>query len=164
MVVATLTRPAFPAPRHCSGGRLCGAAWCRPQTKKMTSMETNQEYQSRELRDFLRTNRTFFTSVAEFAARLETMDIPEQAEWVANGSFGAGASFALQRAIVAAGANPRRNGRALVGQVLLKAFYGADFPHWRKLPAGVRATLDAIAADFLTNPPAFGQKWEGGSL
>jgi hypothetical protein len=127
-------------------------------------METNKEWQARELRDFARTNRPFFTSVAEFAAALENMDIPEQSAWVADGSFGAGASFALQRAIVAAGANPRRNGRALVGAVLLKAFYNADFPHWRKLPAGVRATLDAIAADFLANPPAFGQVWEGGSL
>jgi len=125
-------------------------------------METNQEYQSRELRDFARTNRPFFDSVAEFAARLETMDIPEQAEWVADGSFGAGASFALQRAISMARDNPRMNGKALVGQVLLKAFYGADFPHWRKLPVSIRETLDSIAEDFLTNPPAFGQKWEGG--
>jgi hypothetical protein len=40
MVVATLTPPRISRPMAQAVGRLCGAAWCRPQTKKMTTMKS----------------------------------------------------------------------------------------------------------------------------
>ena len=105
---------------------------------------TDREYQSNELRRFhaemADKERCFFGSVSEFADSLTERDwILEQLEWIENGSYGAGACFALQR--VANSLNKRTNDEARVGGFLLSCLYGCEFRHWHRLPAAVQANV-----------------------
>ena len=107
---------------------------------------TNQEYQKRELISFLNQKNKYFDTVKEFSESLEQMDILEQIEWIENGSYGAGACFALQNTLNRI--TPRMNAEAHTGQTILHAFYGCRFPYWQKLS-------DKAKKDFSTAV----QKW-----
>lgn len=121
---------------------------------------TTAEYQTRELATFYAAKHRFFDTTRDFAERLACMDIPEQIEWIENGSYGAGACLALQRALRTADAHPRTNRRAVVGAVVLQAFYGAPFRYWVKLPADLRDTINAAIDGFLARPHEFGMTLE----
>jgi len=87
-------------------------------------METNKEYQKRELMNFLNQKNRYFDTVKECSANLEDMDILQQIEWIENGSYGAGACFALQMFSRPEYLKTKRNKRAHVGYIVLHAFYG----------------------------------------
>lgn len=94
-------------------------------------MENNREYQQREWKSFINQKHRYFDTVKEFSDSLEQMDILEQIEWIENGSYGAGACFALQNTINRL--TPRMNKDAAIGSIILHAFYGKPFKYWNKL-------------------------------
>lgn len=110
--------------------------------------DSQLDYERRELATFRNQRHRFFDTVADFAERLATMDLDEQIAWIENGSYGAGACLALREATETAAARPRLNGAALVGSVILHAFYGAPFTHWKKLPAQVQDKINRAVTDF----------------
>lgn len=107
---------------------------------------TKSEWQAQELRLFNAASHPFFESTKDFAEWLESTDLDEQITWIENGSYGAGACFALQQAL--ASVTPRANGNARVGSVILRAFYGAPFTQWKKLPETTRTRFDAAVSAF----------------
>lgn len=116
---------------------------------------SQSEYEARELRSFLNSKHSFFDSTKDFAERLESMDIPEQIEWIANGSYGAGACLALRKAFDYAHESKSCNGPAHVGAVILHAFYGRPFRSWKKLPPEIQAKVQSACEAFLASSPDF---------
>ena len=114
---------------------------------------TNQEYQKRELNEFLNKKNIYFDNVKEFALSLESMDIPEQIQWIENGSYGAGACLALQRAFN--GLNNRMNKTARIGNIVLQAFYGAPFRGWNKLPFETQYRMNHAINEWLNRDHEF---------
>jgi hypothetical protein len=104
-------------------------------------METQREYQKRELQSFLNQQYSYFDNVQDFADNLAAMDIYEQVTWIENGSYGAGACLTLQKEFN--GLTDRMNKRARIGQIALHAFYGKPFIHWRKLPVEVQKKINS---------------------
>jgi len=103
----------------------------------------DKAYQQRELTAFLNQKHAFHDSVKDFSDYLENMNIPEQISWIENGSYGAGACYALQREVK--GLTNRTNNNARIGQIVLHAFYGKPFRYWQKLsPAAQKAMNDAV--------------------
>jgi hypothetical protein len=102
-------------------------------------MKTNREYQARELQMFLNQKNRYFDTVPEFSESLESMDIPEQIEWIEDGTYGAGACLALQHTLK--GITPRANAIARIGQTVLHTFYGAPFTKWQKLTPKAQAAI-----------------------
>ena len=119
----------------------------------------NQEYQKMELASFLSQKSSYFDTVAEFAESLDQMDLTEQIEWIENGSYGAGACFALQRELN--GLTNRMNKTALIGHVVLRAFYGGPFRGWNKLPVETQNRLNKAVNTWLKQDHEFAMKWEG---
>lgn len=113
------------------------------------------DYESRELHSFLNSKHAFFDSTKDFAESLASMDIPEQIEWIANGSYGAGACLALRNAYEYAKESKRANGPAHIGAVALHAFYGRPFRSWKKLPPEVQAKMQSACEAFLASSPDF---------
>jgi hypothetical protein len=100
----------------------------------------------------------FFDTVSEFAQDLEQTNILEQIEWIENGSYGAGACFALQLAF--ASLTKRTNNRARIGSVVLHALYGAPFTAWHKLPTNVQDSLNTAIDSWLESDKSFAMAWE----
>jgi len=117
---------------------------------------THKEYQKMELRRFNGQSSAYFDSVQEFNDRLADMDIPEQIEWIENGSYGAGACFALQIAL--RGITPRCNANARIGNVILHAFYGKPFTAWKKLSAEVQGKLNKAVSEWLNKDHSFAEE------
>ena len=118
----------------------------------------NKTYQNKELSGFDNSNHAYFDNVADFAESLDRMDIPEQIEWMENGSYGAGACFALQRALNQL--SNRTNNVARIGQVALHALYGKRFMQWNKLPVSVQDKMSAAVGEWLGKDHSFAQKLE----
>ena len=113
-------------------------------------------YQQNELNGFLKQSTGYFDTVREFSDGLETMNIPEQIKWIENGSYGAGACFALQR--TENGLTNRTNNRAHIGGTVLHAFYGKAFKAWGKLSERARKKMDSAVAAWLKRPHDYAQK------
>lgn len=113
------------------------------------------EYQKNELNRFLNQNGKFFDTVKEFSQSLEEMDILEQIEWIENGSYGAGACFALQNTL--RGITKRMNGKAHVGHTILHAFYGAPFTGWKRLSPKAQKSFDAAVEKWMKKKHHFAQ-------
>lgn len=121
-------------------------------------METNRQYQQRELRSFLSQKNRYFDTVKEFSENLEDMDILEQIEWIENGSYGAGACFALQNTLRLL--TPRMNTRAHIGGTVLHAFYGAPFTGWKKLSPKAQEKVNSAVDAWMKQEHNFGQTLE----
>ncbi len=112
------------------------------------------QYKAAELARFDGMKNTYFDTVADFAEWLDnTSNLVEQIEWMENGSYGAGVCFALQRA--EASLNSRTNDTARIGQVVLKAMYGAPFKHWHKLPQDTQDRLNQTVNDWLESEHSY---------
>ena len=94
-------------------------------------MESERDYQKRELNRFLNQKHAFFDTVADFDDSLQNTDLYEQLQWIENGTYGAGACFSLQHTLNQL--TPRCNKTARIGQVYLHALYGKPFSAWNKL-------------------------------
>ena len=94
-------------------------------------MESERDYQKRELNSFLNQKHAFFDTVADFEESLQNTDLDEQLQWIENGTYGAGACFALQHTLNHL--SPRYNKVARIGQVYLHTLYGKPFSGWSKL-------------------------------
>lgn len=113
------------------------------------------EWENRERRDFLTRNAPYHDTPAELAHWLDNSDLDEQIEWIENGTYGAGAALALKDAVATVKAHPRMNARANVGHVILRAFHGAPFTRWNKLPETTRTRFDAAVGAFLAREHDF---------
>lgn len=119
-----------------------------------TKTLTENEYQSRELRRFdLEHCRAdgYFANVREFSTRIEGSGsawVSEQIEWIENGSYGAGACMALQRAFAWGSESKRRNLEAACGQVVIKCLAGRDYP-WKKITPAAREILSDCVRGWL---------------
>lgn len=116
-------------------------------------MQSEREYQQREMRDFLNQKNRYFDTVSEFAENLDQMDILEQIEWIENGSYGAGACFALQNTL--RNITPRMNAKMHIGNTVLHAFYGCPFRYWNKLPANVQDKVNAAIETWMKQEHSF---------
>jgi len=113
----------------------------------------NKEYQKNELIRFQKQNARFFDTVKEFDASLLDMDVDEQIAWIENGSYGAGACLELQRVLNSL--TKRMNARANIGNVVLKALYGADFRYFKKLSPEVQDKMNKAIDLWLTKEHEF---------
>jgi hypothetical protein len=120
--------------------------------------ESYKDYQQREMRAFLNQKNRYFDTVSEFAEALDDMDILEQIEWIENGSYGAGACFALQNTLK--NITPRCNGNARIGLTVLHAFYGCPFRYWNKLPANVQDKMNDAVTKWREQEHSFAQELE----
>jgi hypothetical protein len=126
----------------------------------------NREYQLNEIercnRELADSKRGFFDTVAEFADHMASADkgwISEQIDWIANGSYGAGQCFELQRRIAACG--PRSNVAACVGKFVLACLYGNEKRDlWNKLDSKTQAKFDGCVKAWLVGKKEFGQTLE----
>lgn len=122
-------------------------------------MKTLNEYEQRELAAFRAQKYAYFDNVKSFSESLADMNIAEQIRWIENGTYGCGACLALQKAFQTACERPRMNGKAIVGGVILHAFYGKPFKGWQKLPPGIQAKFDAAVADWMAGEKDFAAQW-----
>jgi hypothetical protein len=122
-------------------------------------MLSEKEYQRKELMMFINQTNCYFDSIAEFVESLENQDILEQLDWIENGSYGAGACFALQ--ITYNGITKRCNANARIGGVLLKALYGNNFRAWKKLPKDLQDAINNAITTWLNQPKNFAQIYRG---
>lgn len=119
----------------------------------------NAEYQKKELTDFANQKNRYFDTVADFVEHWgdsTAQELLEQLEWIENGSYGAGACFALQ--VVLNSLNKRTNNNARIGQVFLKCLYGTEFKQWNKLPATMQENLNKAVKQWLTQEKNFAQE------
>lgn len=123
-------------------------------------MKENEAYQRRELTNFLNQKHRYFDTVKEFSANLEDMDIPEQISWIENGSYGAGACFALQMFSRPEYLKMKRNKRAHVGYVILQAFYGCPFRYWGKLSDKAKDKMNVAVDQWMSQDHEFAQTLE----
>jgi hypothetical protein len=121
-------------------------------------MQKENEYQRRELMGFLNQKNRYFDTVKEFSENLDDMNLAEQIEWIENGSYGAGACFALQNTLKRI--TPRMNADAHVGQTILHAFYGCPFRHWQKLTPKVQRDFAAAVHKWMGKKHTFAQTLE----
>lgn len=111
-------------------------------------------YQKNELRRFdLEHCRTdgYFSHVREFSERIEGNGaawVSEQIGWIENGSYGAGACIALQRAFAWGSESKRRNLEAACGQVVILCLAGREYP-WQKISPAAREILSACVRKWL---------------
>jgi hypothetical protein len=122
-------------------------------------MQKENEYQRRELLGFVNQKNRYFDTVKDFSyhwADTSAEDFLEQLEWIENGSYGAGACFALQAALNSL--NKRTNNNARIGQVFLKCLYGAEFTAWKKLPATMQDNLNKAVTIWLAQEKNFAQE------
>lgn len=118
-------------------------------------MTTQNDYQQAELRrhdNEMSRRGGYFANVAEFDASMKTTStgwIKEQTSWIINGSYGAGACFAFQRA--ARNMSARCNREAIVGQFILSCLYGRTWKSadWHKLSARTRREITKAARWFI---------------
>lgn len=103
-------------------------------------MENNKEYQKHELVNFVNQKHSYFDTVKEFSDNLEDMDILEQINWIENGSYGAGACFALQNTLNHI--SKRMNANSHIGSIVLHVFYGKHFRYWGKLSDKAKKAID----------------------
>lgn len=120
--------------------------------------ETKKEYQKRKLSNFLNQKHKYFDTVKEFSANLEDMDILQQIEWIENGSYGAGAYFALQNKLKRI--TPRMDARASIGQIALHAFYGCPFRYWGKLSDTAKDKMNVAVDKWMLQKHEWAQKLE----
>jgi len=118
-------------------------------------MLDKKAYQQHELTNFMNPKHAFHDSVKDFSGYLENMNILEQIEWIENGSYGAGACYALQDALNHC--NKRTNTRARIGQVVLHAFYGARFLKWNKLSPDAQNKINEAVDVWLTQKHNFAE-------
>ncbi len=118
----------------------------------------NKEYQRRELAGFLNQKNRYFDTVKEFSDHLEELYILEQIRWIENGSYGAGACFALQATLNHI--TPRCNATARVGQTVLHAFYGMPFRYWQKLSPEAQAKMTKAVEKWMKQKHNFAQALE----
>lgn len=116
-------------------------------------MDDNKKYQRRELEGFLNQKNCYFDNIKDFTESLDNMDILEQIEWIENGSYGAGACFALQLRLKQL--TPRMNRLANIGSVVLHAFYGRPFRYWHKLPSRTQLKINIAVASWLSSEHNF---------
>src|SRR3972149_9189562 len=119
----------------------------------------NAEYQKKELTNFANQKNRYFDTVADCVEHWgdsTTEELLEQLEWVENGSYGAGACFALQATLKSL--NKRTNNNARIGQVFLKCLYGADFRYWNKLPATMQFNINKAVETWLAQEKNFAQE------
>lgn len=93
---------------------------------------------------FLNSNAGFFNTAEEFISHHEKMTVNDwltQLEWVANGTYGAGACFVLRDTWDRIKENNRVDKPAHIGAVLLRAMTGKRFTWWRKLPAPMQEAI-----------------------
>lgn len=109
-----------------------------------------KKWQAMELHLFNNKSNTFFDSVKEYEKDMSAKWMLQQLEWIENGSYGAGACFALQRAIE----SKRGNVIARVGQVFIRATYG-DRLNWHKLSKNIQNNMTAIVKQWLKNNKNF---------
>jgi len=119
----------------------------------------NAEYQKKELTNFINQKNRYFDTVADFVEQWGDSTADElltQLEWVENGSYGAGACFALQVALNSL--NKRTNNNARIGQVFIKCLYGSDFRYWAKLPATMQENINKAVEQWLAQEKNFAQE------
>jgi hypothetical protein len=119
----------------------------------------NAEYQKKELTGFLNQKNRYFDTVADFVEQWgdsTTEDLLIQIEWVENGSYGAGACFALQAALKSL--NKRTNNNARIGKVFLKCLYGSDFTDWKKLPVTMQENINKAVEAWIAQDKNFAQE------
>jgi hypothetical protein len=122
---------------------------------------TTKEYQDMEIRRFRAEmadkGRLFVDSVKDVSEAVEDAEWTEQQlDWLANGSFGAGACFELQRRLALCG--PRSNRAAVVGRMVLSCLYGHDRADlWRKLSVKAKGNLGRVVKAWLAGQMEFGQ-------
>jgi hypothetical protein len=121
-------------------------------------MQTNQEYQKKELAAFLNQKNKYFDTVKEFSENLEQMNLSEQIEWIEYGSYGAGACFALQHTLNRI--TPRMNADAHIGQTILHTFYGCPFRYWKKLSPKAQKDFSAAVKRWMKRKHTFAQTLE----
>ena len=120
----------------------------------------DKEYQTAELKrhaaQMADKRGGYFDTVADFSERMDDEAYNmTQLEWIENGSYGAGACFALQR--VVAGLNSRTNDVARVGRFFLSVMYGKDFPHWRGLSQKAQEATTAAVEKWLAQDHQYAQ-------
>ncbi len=118
----------------------------------------NKEYQHMELKRFYAQKDKYFDTVKEFSDDLESMDILEQIEWIENGTYGAGACFAMQKTLK--NLTPRMNHKAHVGGICLHTFYGKQFPYWQKLSDAAKEKINQAVAEWMKQKHAFAHELE----
>ncbi len=128
-------------------------------------IETDRDYQKRELRTFYshqaKLENRYFNSTSEFNVQLQnSFPLITTLEWVENGSYGAGACFALQA--VLNGLNNRTNNIARVGQFMLSVLYGANFNYWRRLTSDVQDEATKAVKQWLKQEHNFAQRISAG--
>jgi len=118
---------------------------------------TETEYQKNELdRHYREMSRKegYFDGVADFAETLDSADwMQEQLEWIENGSYGAGACFALQ--MVMRHMTGRHNKTAHVGRFLLSCLNGCEFNAWRKLDKATQERVNTAVNQWLAETHEF---------
>lgn len=120
------------------------------------------QYKQHELKMFMESKHSFHDGVEDFNKTLtingrEWME--EQLEWIENGSYGAGACLALERAWN--GLTPRSNAKARIGQVFLHALYGRRFDHWNKLSPIVQRHINSVVHKWIIKKDKqFAITWE----
>lgn len=108
-------------------------------------MYNQREYQENELQRFINEQSAYYDKIndfIEFHKGITKADVYEQIDWIANGSYGAGACFMLQKVWNYIKDNNRCNKTAQIGNIVLKCFYGADFKNWNKLPADMQKAFN----------------------
>ena len=118
----------------------------------------NKEYQKNELIRFLNQKDCYFDTINEFSDQLENMDIPEQIEWIENGSYGSGACFALQNTLNHI--TPRCNATVRIGKIVLHAFYGCPFRYWSKLSPKAQKKMTGAVEKWMKQKHTFAQELE----
>ncbi len=120
---------------------------------------TNAEYQKKEMTDFINQKNRYFDTVKDFVDQWGDSTAEElltQLEWIENGTYGAGACFALQSALKSL--NKRTNNNARIGQVFLKCLYGKEFRYWAKLPATMQFNFNKAVETWLAQEKNFAQE------
>ena len=117
----------------------------------------NQEYKASELAHFNR-GESYFDSVRDFISHHESCNaawFQTQLEWVENGSYGAGACFALRDTWERIKDNSRVNKPAHVGKVLLHALNGGEFSGWQKLPKPMQTAINSAVESWIESEKDF---------
>lgn len=120
-------------------------------------MYNEKEYQEAELRRFINQKACYYDTVNDFDEWLQNTDIKEQIEWIANGSYGAGACFMLQSVWNRIKDNNRVNKNAQIGGVVLKCFYGREFRYWNKLSKKVQDKMNKAVTKWIKGKKEFAQ-------
>lgn len=118
---------------------------------------TELKHQWNELIKFTE-NHPHFDSVTDFENEYNgDMDhLYTQLEWIENGSYGEGACIALQRVWLWVKDNNRVNKCRHIGNILIKAIYGANFEgKWKKLSPSFQREITYVAQKWIEKPKDF---------